>query len=680
MRRDPKATMSFRWLSLISACGVLCAAQPAYLDAEHPSRVFGESRHYRIFLPPSYSSNETARYPVIYYFHGHSDRYTLEKYDNGLDTVPKIARFVATHEVIVVAADGYVARDYTGFYGGTPYDVRREGGEFDYGEYFLELVRHIDSTWRTLTTRRYRATSGLSMGGFMSLYISTRYPEAIGSASAFNPGPEFYVGEKGRRSLWRPKDHVGNHAQTSVRLIRASGDYISQYHEETREAYARAPGVDFEFRQDEYHRHWATSIGETFEFHVRAFADPALDTTPAEWNYASAQSGFEIRGVRVHAAITEPALIALEHVTQGGLRIRTRKWAPDGPPGSCSTLQISTARNYHPGATYRIADFDLSTSSKRESDTKADAEGRISFTVDCAGHEISFTGPGTGAQPPLILPLTTKDVVRVLPGVTTTLPLHVYNPRGTAQTIRAEVTSDYPTVEVIQSKAEWKDLAPFTAAPADPAIRIRYTGGAGDWAHARLNVKIIYDGWGEKTEPVDVLIAPDPLPKPAAVAIVDGRSRTFKVFRQKGNQGGGSAIERAVKEGSGNGNGSLEPGEQATIWVQIPQGLDPYDKNNWCRAKIYSDSPWLTEIGDIQEDKQREWTSAQNRSSLVELSPNTPASAEVPVILDCETWSFHFTPDAHYGKELHYQAFQFHQHQLFTWTWKAGVAPPEGGR
>src|SRR5262249_38296292 len=158
---------------------------------------FHESRNYRIFLPHKYSASDT-RYPVIYYFHGHSDRYTLEHYDKGLDTVPKIAAFVAAHDVIVVAADGYVARDYTGFYGGTPYDVRREGGDFDYGEYFLELVQHVDSTYRTLTTRRYRATSGLSMGGYASLWLSARYPDLIGSSSAFNPGPEFYAGEKGR--------------------------------------------------------------------------------------------------------------------------------------------------------------------------------------------------------------------------------------------------------------------------------------------------------------------------------------------------------------------------------------------------------------------------------------------------------------------------------------------------
>ena len=647
-----------------------CTAQPSYVDGRHSSRVFGENRAYRVFLPPQYSEG-TQRYPVIYYFHGHSDRYTLEKYDNGLDTVPKIAKFVAGGAAIVVAADGYIAKDYSGFYGGYPYDVRREGGDFDYGEYFLELARHIDASYRTLTTRRYRATSGLSMGGFMSLYLSARYPDLIGSASAFNPGPEFYVGEKGRRSLWRPRDHVQNHAQTAIRLVRASGDYISQYHEETHEAYASAPAVDFEFRRDEYHRHWATSIEETFQFHARAFTNPMLETSPAEWNYTSAQSRFEVRGWTVKAVIEEPALISLEHVIQGGLRIRTRKWAPDGPPVSCASIQLTTAAQYRPGIKYRLTDYSLSGAASRQAEVTADAEGRLSFTVDCAGHEVSFSGPGATGQPPVLLPLTSKDVLRVLPGVVTTLPLRVYNSRGTAQDVRTEITSEYPTVKLSASTAEWKSLPAGVAAPADPPIQVRYTAGEGGWARVRLNVKLTYDGWLERTEPIDVLIAPDPLPAPAEVVVLDGRTHTFPVFYQKGNQGGGSSIQRKVTEGSGNGNGILEPGEQATIWVRIRQGLDPFDKNNWYRAKVYSDSPWLSEVADVQEQKQREHTGAQNRTSLIALSRQAPKSVDIPSVLDCESWSFHFTPDVRYGREALYQAFQLHKHHLYGWNWKA---------
>jgi len=67
---------------------------------------------------------------------------------------------------------------------------------------------------------------------------------------------------------------------------------------------------------------------------------------------------------------------------------------------------------------------------------------------------------------------------------------------------------------------------------------------------------------------------------------MDGRTKAFRVFRQKGNQGGGSAVERTVTEGKANGNGVLEPGEEATIWVKLAQGHDPFDKGNWHRARV----------------------------------------------------------------------------------------------
>ena len=110
---------------LIPLLFALLAVTP-YQDRTFQSRVFGRERHYRLFLPAGYEKG-TDRYPVIYYFHGHSDRYTLERDDDGKDTVPKIARFVATHPVIVVSADGYVAEHYTGCYGGAPYSRRMCG-------------------------------------------------------------------------------------------------------------------------------------------------------------------------------------------------------------------------------------------------------------------------------------------------------------------------------------------------------------------------------------------------------------------------------------------------------------------------------------------------------------------------------------------------------------------------
>ena len=617
------------------------SAEQPFFDRTHDSKVFGEARHYRILLPPTYESSGK-RYSVIYYFHGHSDRYTVEKYDNGTDTIPKMADWVAKHDAIVVCVDGYVASEYTGFYGGSPWDLMEQGGDRDFGPYFLELVNHIDSTYRTLTDRRHRATSGLSMGGFMSLYLSARYPDWIGSASAFNPGPEFYAGEKGRRVLWSPKDHLASHTHTMVRLVRTSGDYISQYHEETRAAYSRAAAVDFQYRQDEYHRHWATSIAETFDFHGRAFANPALDNVPETWSYSSPYRTFEVWGYRANLAASGAAagagIVYLEGVHQGGLRVTTRRWAPDGPPMERAAVRLATAPVYAPGQIYKLLDCKLS-----------------------------------GGAAPLLLPLTLGDRLRLPAGREVRLPVRIYNPRAGALTdVAVALSSDYPTVKLLSNAVTVPRIEPGGVADLTTKFAIKCTAGGGYFAPTLLNLKLTYDGWHESLEDIDVFVTPDRLPAPIAYQILDGRTVTLPVFRQKGNQGGGSSVARSITEGKGNGNGKLEPGEEATIWIQLDQGLDPFDKGNWYRAKVYSDSPWITEPARLEEQKQLEWTSAKERTSVIRLAAGTPPGTEIPLLLDNESWSFTYTPDVRYGKERLYQAFQLHQHHLHRLTLTVG--------
>jgi hypothetical protein len=637
-----------------------------YVDRMHVSKVLGEARHYRLFLPPEYDT-VTRRYPVIYYFHGHSDRYTLERYDEGKDTVPKIAEFVRTHPVIVVAVDGYVARDYEGFYGGSPWDVRENGGQYDFGLYFQELVRHIDGEYRTLATRRNRATSGLSMGGFMSLYLSARFPDLIGSGSSFNSGPEFYVGGKGRLVLWRPKDHVSNHTATMVRLIRASGDYISQYHEETHAAYAVRPDVEFEYRRDEYHRHWATSIGETFEFHQRAFASGRLDEAPTVWHHSDAFERFSVWGYEVHAAGTGPGLVYLQDVSKSGMRITTRKWAPDGPPVEDRRIEVTTAPLYRPAETYILVDHAFGKESTSRTRIQAGQDGRLKFSVDGSGHQITLEGPGLTPAGPVLLPLTTGDTPRVPAAKDVALPVRLYNPRAEPlSNVRVKLSSEYPTVALRQSELVVAKIEAGGVVDLSRQFTARFTEGEGSFEHTRLVLEL---GWGDKqtsSQNVDLLVEPEGIPSPWEVKILDGRKATFTVFHQKGNQGGGNAIEREVTEGKGNGNGILEPGEEATIWVRLRQGLDPFDKGNWYRAKVYVDSPWVMEVADLEEVKQREWTGAKERTSVIRLSAGTPAGAQVRLLLDNESWSFRFTPDVRYGREPLYQAFQLHKHHLHT--------------
>lgn len=658
---------------LLAAVSMLAPAQPtpspsqAYLDLKHPSRVLGDERHYRVFLPSTYGSSGKA-YPVIYYFHSHSDRYTLGYLGKDADFTERIADYVASHDVIVVLPDGYVARDYTGFYGGTPWDVRENGGTHDFGEYFLELSSLIDANYRTLKTRRSRGVSGLSMGGFMSLYLSARYPERIGSASAFNPGPEFYPGEPGNRNLWRPKDHVANHAHSRIRLIRASGDYISQYHEETRAAYARARGVEFEFRQDEYHRHWATSIAETFDFHLRAFAADSLDRPVDKWSYASSFRNAEPWGYRIES--TGNGIWLLEDVMPSGFRLSTRKWAPDGPADASRKITILSAPRYKPGAEYTMSALDVASGNVSHRKVSADPSGRLRLELSGAVTQVSIAGTGVEPAPLVLLPVTAKDVLRPLPGEERPLPLRIYNPRPVAATgVSCRAASEYPTVKLSGASVSVGEVAAFGIAEGCGQMRAAFVAGDGDFAHARIVVSV-REREREQRHDVDVDIVPHVRPAPLAIEVLDGRTKTFPVFRQKGNQGGGGPVQRTVTEGKGNGNGILEPGEEATVWIKLAQGLDPFDKGNWYRAKVYFDSPWLEEVADVQEQKQLEWTSAKERTSVIRLLPGAPKGTSIPVLLRHESWSYHFTPDVHYGRQLLYQAFQLHRFHVNEWSVK----------
>ena len=83
--------------------------------------------------------------------------------------------------------------------------------------------------------------------------------------------------------------------------------------------------MDFEYRRDEYHRHWATSIGETFDFHMRAFGNAALDNVPAEWSHDDPYRSFEVWGYKVEASGEGAGIICLHNVSQTGLRVIMRR-------------------------------------------------------------------------------------------------------------------------------------------------------------------------------------------------------------------------------------------------------------------------------------------------------------------------------------------------------------------
>src|SRR6478609_3284304 len=121
------------------------------LDSRHYSKVFGEIRNYRIFLPPGYFDNVQKRYPVIYFLHGWSQRYfgdggqKFDEFDKGADNKgDNIANFVSTHPVIVVKSDGYNRVPGEQYYL-RPYNIDPVETFRQFPLYYPELIDYIDT-------------------------------------------------------------------------------------------------------------------------------------------------------------------------------------------------------------------------------------------------------------------------------------------------------------------------------------------------------------------------------------------------------------------------------------------------------------------------------------------------------------------------------------------------------
>src|ERR1041385_4869306 len=127
--------------------GAASAADALIQDRTFESQVFGETRNYRIFLPPDYATSDK-RYPVIYWFHGYSERHNQppanskdRNYDQGIDYGgDTIAAFVGSHDVIVVKWDGYNPRTPGERYP-RPYNISPVETHRQFPLYFPELVR-----------------------------------------------------------------------------------------------------------------------------------------------------------------------------------------------------------------------------------------------------------------------------------------------------------------------------------------------------------------------------------------------------------------------------------------------------------------------------------------------------------------------------------------------------------
>ena len=144
-----------------------------------------------IILPESYTHSDT-RYPVVYLLHGCGDNYSA-----WLKIKPELPQIASLYNFIIVCPDGKI----NSWYWNSP---RNKDMQFE--DYISdEVIRYVDSHFRTIPDRKARAISGLSMGGHGAMWNAIRHRDVFGAVGSTSGGLDI----RPFPTNWKMKDQLG---------------------------------------------------------------------------------------------------------------------------------------------------------------------------------------------------------------------------------------------------------------------------------------------------------------------------------------------------------------------------------------------------------------------------------------------------------------------------------------
>lgn len=225
------------------------------------SEALGNARTVRVYTPPGYEENTQDRYPVMV-FHDGNDFLSQGSARNILDNLIEQEHIVPIIGVFVppVDRDNEYADDKT--------------EEF---ELFIadELMRFIDTTYRTEMDPSYRAMTGVSYGGLITTQICYNRPEAFGLAAPFSP------------SYWNPPvlDMVMNGPKQPVTFYLDWGTYESSITPGARVMRDHLVAAGYDIEWNEWHEghswgSWRAHLDNALEYFFPGEA--VLSATPED--------------------------------------------------------------------------------------------------------------------------------------------------------------------------------------------------------------------------------------------------------------------------------------------------------------------------------------------------------------------------------------------------------------
>ena len=152
-----------------------------------------------VILPESYTDGAD-RYPVVYLLHGYGGNYAI-----WLKIKPELPQLASQYNFIIVCPDGL--RD--SWYWNSPLHK-----DMQFEDYISdEVIRYIDSHYRTIADRSARAISGLSMGGHGAMWNAIRHRGVFGAAGSTSGGLDI----RPFPTNWEMSNQLGEYAANKKR-------------------------------------------------------------------------------------------------------------------------------------------------------------------------------------------------------------------------------------------------------------------------------------------------------------------------------------------------------------------------------------------------------------------------------------------------------------------------------
>jgi S-formylglutathione hydrolase FrmB len=549
------------------------------IDSAHYSSVFGETRNYRIFLPAQYFDNPRKKYPVIYFLHGWSQRYfgdggqAYAAFDKGdQNNGDNIAKFVSTHDVIVVKSDGYNRSPNEKYYL-RPYNVTPVETFRQFPIYYPELINYIDAHYNTIADREHRAISGLSMGGFMSYWIAGKYPQLFAAAGNFCGSAEFEAGPKDFPVEYRHIDMHKNYGGMKLRLHYGDKDFIRSYHEDMNRIWPRIlDNYEYKIYDAE---HSTCGLGEMFGFLMKTFENPPA--RPSKWDHIDVYPEFSVWDYSVTSDRNVPGFTILENVDKRGFRCSVREFLPDGELMAFVNLSITTPPLYEKNQSYIINDVDTRTLKTLQKTIQSDNSGRLKIQVNGGSHEIGINKKTD--QPYIcIASVHIENMSWAKHGKDVSVSLKLLNKGISAgKNINANLSSTRSSANVIKSESEFGNIAVNEIQPGQNLFTFHVDADSIEIEKIKLTIRD--ENKNEWVEFFEVPIRKD-LPEIKDFEIADGK--VFTVAKAGTNT-------ETILLGSGNGDGIPNPGESIVIVVK--------DKDKYWRTHLSFSDKYVNPFG-----------------------------------------------------------------------------------